>query len=66
MKLKNRVLAGETVAGAMVFEFFSPGMPQILKVAGCEFVIFDMEHAGLGYETLKSLFAGCRGIEASR
>ena len=62
MKLKNRVLAGQTVAGAMVFEFFSPGMPQVLKVAGCEFVIFDMEHAGLGYETLKSLLAGCRGI----
>ena len=62
MKLKNRVLAGELAVGAMVFEFFSPGMPQILKVAGCEYVIFDLEHSGLGYETLKSLFAGCRGI----
>ncbi|HYG54550.1 MAG TPA: aldolase/citrate lyase family protein [Burkholderiales bacterium] len=62
MNLKKRVLTGEMVPGAMVFEFFSPGMPQILKVAGCEYVIFDMEHAGLGYETMKGLFAGCRGI----
>ena len=60
--IRQRVLAGETVAGAMVFEFFSPGTPQVLKAAGCEFALFDMEHAGLGFETLKMLVAGCRGI----
>ena len=60
--IRQRVLAGEPVAGAMIFEFFSPGMPQILKAAGCEFALFDMEHAGLGFETLKMLAAGCRGI----
>jgi 2-dehydro-3-deoxyglucarate aldolase/4-hydroxy-2-oxoheptanedioate aldolase len=36
-------------------------MPQILRAAGCEFALFDMEHSGLGFETLKMLFAGCRG-----
>jgi 2-dehydro-3-deoxyglucarate aldolase/4-hydroxy-2-oxoheptanedioate aldolase len=56
------VLAGETVAGAMIFEFFAPGLPQVLKSAGCEFALFDMEHAGLSFETLKMLAAGCRGI----
>ncbi len=60
--IRRRVLDGETVAGAMVFEFFAPGMPQVLKAAGCEFALFDMEHAGLGFETLKMLAAGCRGI----
>ncbi len=60
--IRQRVLAGETVAGAMIFEFFAPGMPQVLKSAGCEFALFDMEHAGLGFETLKMLAAGCRGI----
>jgi len=60
--IRQRVLAGETVAGAMIFEFFTPGMPQVLKSAGCEFALFDMEHAGLGFETLKMLAAGCRGI----
>jgi len=60
--IKKAVLAGEPVAGAMVFEFFSPGMSSILANAGCRFVLCDMEHTGLGFETLKWLFASCRGL----
>ncbi len=60
--IKNDVLAGKPVAGAMVFEFFSPGMATILANAGCRFVLYDMEHTGLGFETLKWLFASCRGL----
>jgi 2-dehydro-3-deoxyglucarate aldolase/4-hydroxy-2-oxoheptanedioate aldolase len=60
--IRQRVLQGEVVVGAMIFEFFAPGTPQVLKSAGCEFALFDMEHAGLGFETLKMLAAGCRGI----
>jgi 2-keto-3-deoxy-L-rhamnonate aldolase RhmA len=60
--LCERALAGETVRGAMVFEFFSPGVSQILAQAGAEFALFDMEHTGLGLETLKSLVASCRGL----
>lgn len=60
--IKPHVLAGKMVAGAMVFEFFSPGMSAILANAGCRFVIYDMEHTGLGFETLKWLFSTCRGL----
>jgi 2-dehydro-3-deoxyglucarate aldolase/4-hydroxy-2-oxoheptanedioate aldolase len=60
--IKGDVLAGKPVAGAMVFEFFSPGMSAILANAGCRFAIYDMEHTGLGFETLKWLFASCRGL----
>lgn len=60
--IKQDVLAGRIVPGAMVFECFSPGMSTILVNAGCRFVIYDMEHAGLGFETLKWLFATCRGL----
>jgi 2-keto-3-deoxy-L-rhamnonate aldolase RhmA len=60
--IRDKVLRGETVGGAMIFEFFAPGTPQVLKAAGCEFALFDMEHAGLGFETLKMLAAACRGI----
>jgi len=63
--IKARTLAGDTVLGALVFEFFSPGMPQVLKAADCEFALFDMEHTGLGFETLKMLFAACRGVGVS-
>ncbi len=60
--IRDDVLAGRTVAGAMIFEFFSPGMSAILANAGCRFVLYDMEHTGLGFETLKWLFSTCRGL----
>ncbi len=60
--LKQRAMAGETVLGAMVFEFFSPGTAQVLAHAGAEFVIYDMEHTGISLETVKTQVAHCRGI----
>jgi len=60
--VKQALAAGGAAYGAMIFEFFSPGMPQICKNAGAEFVLFDMEHTGLGFETLKTQFALCRGL----
>lgn len=47
----------------MVFEFLSPGLPQIARNAGAEFLLYDMEHTGLGFETLKTQFALCRGLD---
>ena len=46
-KVCANAMAGETVLGSMVFEFFTPGIAQILKLAGSEYVIYDMEHATL-------------------
>jgi 2-dehydro-3-deoxyglucarate aldolase/4-hydroxy-2-oxoheptanedioate aldolase len=46
----------------MVFEFFTPGMPQIVKAAGADFILFDMEHSGVTIESLKGQIAACRGI----
>ena len=60
--IKQTVLEGQTVVGAMTFEFFSPGMSAILANSGCRFVFYDMEHTGLGFETLKWLFSTCRGL----
>lgn len=62
MTLRRRVMAGEQVLGSMVFEFFSPGIAQVMKLAGAEYIIYDMEHTGLGYETLKAQVAYCRGL----
>ena len=55
MDLKQKITALTKMRGAMVFEFFSPGIPIILKNAGCEFIIFDMEHGGLSLEQFKTL-----------
>ena len=60
--IRDRVMAGEQVLGAMVFEFFSPGIPQIMAHAGCEYLIYDMEHTGIGFETLKAQVSHCRGL----
>src|SRR5436853_2774513 len=60
--LKQRVLAGERVFGAMILEFFVPALPQLVKAAGAEFLFLDMEHTGISLETLKGIIAECRGI----
>ncbi len=59
--VRQRALAGEQVLGSMVFEFFTPGISQVLKLAGCEYLIYDMEHAGFSIESLKAQVAHCRG-----
>jgi len=60
--VKSTLAAGGRAYGAMVFEFFSPGIPQICRNAGADFVLFDMEHTGLDFETLKTQVALCRGL----
>ena len=40
--------------GHFIVEFATPGIGHILKSAGCDFVLFDLEHSGFGFETLKS------------
>ncbi len=55
MSLKKQITALKNIRGAMIFEFFSPGIPIILKNAGCQFIIFDMEHGGLSLEQFKTL-----------
>ena len=60
--VKARIAAGGQAFGAMVFEFFTPGLPQLCVNAGAEFALFDMEHTGLGFETLKTQCALCRGL----
>ena len=61
--LRQRAMSGEMVLGSMVFEFFSPGVAQVLKLAGAEYIIYDMEHTGVGLETIKAQVAHCRGLD---
>src|SRR6202011_5435637 len=41
--------------GHFIVEFATPGIGHILKSAGCDFVLFDLEHSGFGFETVKSV-----------
>jgi 2-keto-3-deoxy-L-rhamnonate aldolase RhmA len=40
--------------GHFIVEFATPGIGHILKSAGCDFVLFDLEHTGFSFETVKS------------
>jgi len=40
--------------GHFIVEFATPGIGHIMKSAGCDFVLFDMEHSGFSIETVKS------------
>src|SRR5829696_5221834 len=61
--LKPRLAAGGCAFGTMTFEFFTPGYPAICREAGAEFILYDMEHSGVGFETMKVQFACCRGLD---
>ncbi|MEO0679274.1 MAG: aldolase/citrate lyase family protein [Pseudomonadota bacterium] len=60
--LRARAMAGEPVHGAFMVEFLTPGLPRILANAGCEFALYDMEHTGASFETLKMLVAAGQGL----
>lgn len=60
--VKRRLQAGETVFGTMVFEFLSPGLPQMALNAGADYILYDMEHSGVGVPEIKLQCALCRGL----
>ena len=51
--VRQKLLAGGTTFGTMAFDFFTPGLCPTLAAAGAEFVIFCMEHGGVGIDTIK-------------
>jgi len=61
--VKQKLAAGGTAFGAMVFEFFTPGLPRLMKNAGAEYVMYCMEHTGASFETMKTQFALCRALD---
>ena len=52
--LKEMAGARTPKFGHFVVEFATPGIGHILKSAGCDFALLDLEHSGFGFETVKS------------
>jgi 2-keto-3-deoxy-L-rhamnonate aldolase RhmA len=52
--LKEMSRSRKAKLGHFIIEFATPGIGHILKTAGCDFVFFDLEHSGFGFESLKS------------
>jgi 2-keto-3-deoxy-L-rhamnonate aldolase RhmA len=53
---------GGTAYGLMAFEFFTPGLMAVLTAAGADFVVLDMEHSGIGIDTIRAQIAASRGL----
>lgn len=60
--VKADLKIGKTIFGTMAFEFFTPGLCQILHSAGASFVILDMEHSGVSIDTIKTQISYARGL----
>ncbi|MDP6445820.1 MAG: aldolase/citrate lyase family protein [Pirellulaceae bacterium] len=57
-QVKKKLAAGETVVGTLMFEFATVGIGRIAGEAGAEFAIYDMEHTGWSFETIRDMIAG--------
>lgn len=53
--LKDMARTRELKAGHFIFEFTTPGIGHILSEAGCDYVVVDTEHSGIGLETMKQV-----------
>jgi len=50
--LRERLKSGETVFGTMIQDVRTPSIGQIMALAGCDFLFFDMEHGPFNLETV--------------
>ena len=64
--LRSKLAASEPVFGTMVQDVRSPSIGQILALAGCDFVFFDMEHGPFDLRTIADMIRVARlaGIQA--
>lgn len=62
-RLKEQCRTRSPKFGHFIVEFATPGIGHILKNAGCDFALFDTEHSGFGFETIKN---GLRAFEAAQ
>jgi 2-keto-3-deoxy-L-rhamnonate aldolase RhmA len=51
--LKAMASSRDLKVGHFIVEFATPGIGHMLKNAGCDFVVIDMEHSAFSYETIK-------------
>lgn len=63
MTLRELASGRQLKVGHFIVEFATPGIGHIMKNAGCEFTLFDTEHSGFHFETIKACM---RYFEAAR
>ena len=53
--VKRALAAGETPIGTMVCEFLTSNVARLVRSAGADFVLYDLEHSGFGIDRLRDL-----------
>jgi 2-keto-3-deoxy-L-rhamnonate aldolase RhmA len=53
--LRAQAASRDLKVGHFICEFATPGIGHIVKSAGCDFALLDMEHSGFSFETVKSV-----------
>jgi 4-hydroxy-2-oxoheptanedioate aldolase len=60
MSLRALLAADSTTLGHLVFEFATPGIGYMIRNAGADFAIFDLEHNAASFETAKLVVLSAR------
>jgi 2-dehydro-3-deoxyglucarate aldolase/4-hydroxy-2-oxoheptanedioate aldolase len=58
--LRSLVGTSTIKVGTFMFEFATPGIGQILKSAGADFAVLDMEHTGFSFDTVRQVVRYCQ------
>ena len=63
MSLRALLDSDAVPVGHLVFEFATPGIGYLLRNAGADFLLFDLEHSGFGFETAKLAVLSARAAD---
>ena len=58
--VKRKLASGGVSPGTMVFALDTPAVALLAAEAGAEWAVFDMEHTGWGFDTIRRLVAAAR------
>src|SRR4029450_6728849 len=61
--LRSLVGTSSTKVGTFLFEFATPGIGQILKAAGADYAVLDMEHPRSPSEPARQVVRYCQAAE---
>lgn len=63
MTLRALLAAPQPTIGHFIFEFATPGIGYLVRNAGADFAVFDMEHSAASFETAKLVVLAARAAE---
>ncbi len=63
MMLRDLLDGARPALGHLIFEFATPGIGWLVRNAGADFLLFDMEHSGFTFETAKLAVLSTRAAD---